>query len=206
MVMLPMTLAEPYPPKTTSIFTFCIALCIFVTGDRKDYKFDVIKCRSNNEGFLILEVTDSHESGNTLKWCKALTLLLRPVIGSSQLNSAISDDPEWPCSVLYSCVVLEHCHWGGLGGRRCPKGRGLRPEWPKREVEFLGGADSPSPPATSPPSSSLVSATDLVCAVQYLNLQLIIVRCRVDQIHQRSLCALDLDFSLSSRWQKLLTS
>jgi len=32
MVMLPMTLAEPYPPKTTSIFTFCIALCIFVIG------------------------------------------------------------------------------------------------------------------------------------------------------------------------------
>jgi len=47
MVMVPMTLGDTYPPYTTSISTFCVALCIFVIGDRKNFNFDVqVECAS----------------------------------------------------------------------------------------------------------------------------------------------------------------
>jgi len=39
MIMLPMTLGDPYPLKTTPISTFCIAFRVFLMGGLRDFKF-----------------------------------------------------------------------------------------------------------------------------------------------------------------------
>ena len=41
MVMLPMTLGDPWQPKITPISTFCVAFRIYVVGERRDFKFGV---------------------------------------------------------------------------------------------------------------------------------------------------------------------
>jgi len=42
-----MTLCDPLTTLNTPICTFCIALCIFVIGDHKNFKFDVqVECAS----------------------------------------------------------------------------------------------------------------------------------------------------------------
>jgi len=37
--MLPITLVDPYLPKTTTISTLCIAFFIFVVGQHRNFKF-----------------------------------------------------------------------------------------------------------------------------------------------------------------------
>jgi len=53
MIMLPMTLGDPEPSKTTPISTFCVAFQMFVVGEHTDFKFDGqvdhIKCQPTDD-------------------------------------------------------------------------------------------------------------------------------------------------------------
>jgi len=57
--MLPMTLGDPWPPKTIPISTFCVAFRIFVADEQRDFKFvvhvDYIKSQHTDDKLSLKE-------------------------------------------------------------------------------------------------------------------------------------------------------